>query len=196
MKFFALAFTTVLLGLFSTTYATASGGYDNGTPAGKGNWDIDITINPADMIENGQSYLVWGYGLTDQLDFHGYASHEAGGTDQVYYGLMYNFYSNDWLDLSTAIGFRHRQDVTDVFLPQLLYTIKMPKGFDVIGSAVNVYNMTDRNNRGVALDVALRIPVPVEFTPTFARDIKLSIGAFRGVSGTKWNPTYSVDFRF
>lgn len=196
MKLFALAFTTALLGLFSTTFATASGGYDNGTPAGKGNWDIDITINPADMIENGQSYVVWGYGLTDQLDFHGYASHEAGGTDQVYYGLMYNFYSNYWLDLSTAFGVRHRLDVTDVFLPQLLYTIKMPEGFDVIGSAVNVYNMTDKNNRGVALDVALRIPVSVEFTPTFVRDIKFSIGAFRGVSGTKWNPTYSVDFRF
>lgn len=195
MKQFTLALTAMLAGLFSTTFAFASGGYDNGTPAGKGNWDIDITINPADKIESGQSYLVWGYGMTDQLDFHGYVSHEAAGTDQLYYGLMYNFYSNDWLDLSTAIGLRHRLEITDIFLPQLLYTIKMPKGFDVIGSAVNVYNITDGYNRDVALDVALRIPVPIEFTPTFVRDIKVSIGAFRAVSGT-WNPTYSVDFRF
>ena len=196
MKRFALALMSIMFGLFSATFATASGGYDNGTPAGKGNWDIDITINPADMIENGQSYLVWGYGLTDNLDFHGYVSHEAGGTDQVYYGLMYNFYSNDWLDLSTALGVRHRLDVTDAYLPQLLYTIKLAEGFDVIGSAVNVYNMTDGYNRGVALDVALRIPVSIEFTPSFVRDVKFSLGAFRGAGGSKWNPTYSVDFRF
>lgn len=196
MKPFTLGLLAVLALLVSGSLAFASGGYDNGTPAGKGNWDVDITINPNDMIENGQSYLVWGYGLTDHLDFHGYVSHEAGGTDQIYYGLMYNFYSNDWLDLSTAAGARHRLDQTDAFFPQVLYTVKLPDGFDIIGSAVNVYNATEGYNRGVTLDIALRFPISLEFTPSFARDIKFSIGAFRGVNGTKWNPTYSVDFRF
>lgn len=109
--------------------ASAAGGYDQGTPAGKGNLVLDFTINPGNRIEAGQSYVVWGYGLTDRLDFHGYISHEASGTNQIYYGLMYNFFSNDWLDLSTAFGFRDRLGVTDIFLPQLLATVKLRKGF-------------------------------------------------------------------
>jgi len=193
MKTITLALATFLL---TGSIAQASGGYDNGTPAGKGNWDIDITINPADMIENGQSYLVWGFGLTDYLDFHGYVSHEAGGTDQVYYGLMYNFYSSDYLDLSTAAGARHRLEITDALFPQLLYTIKLPNDYEIIGSLVNVYNTTDSYNRGLARDVALRIPVSLGFAPSYVKDVKFAVGAFSGVGSGKWHPTYSVDFSF
>ena len=137
-----LAFAAFL----STNLALASGGYDHGTPAGRGNLDLDFTLNPGNAFDDGQSYIVWGYGLTEKLDFHGYVSHEADGTNQAYMGLMYNFYSNDWLDLSTAIGFRQREDITDIFLPQLLYTVKLPNEFDIIGSAVSVYNLTDNDN--------------------------------------------------
>ena len=185
-----------LAALFSGTIAHASGGYDNGAPAGKGNLDIDLTFNPGDKIESGQSYLVWGFGLTDRLDFHGYVSHEANGTNQIYYGLMYNLYSNDWLDLSTAVGLRHRSGVTDIFLPQLLYTIKLPQDFDIIGSAVSVYNVTEGYTRGVAHDIALRIPVSTKYTPSIVKNAKFSLGAFRGAGKTKWNPTYSLDLQF
>jgi len=196
MRFSILKLPLILLPLVIGSQSYASGGYDNGTPAGQGNWNIDLTLNPADIIENGQSYIVWGYGLTDHLDFHGYASHEAGGTNQLYYGLMYNFYSNDWMDLSSAVGARHRLGVTDVFFPQALYTIKLPGEFDIIGSVVNVYNTSEGYNRGVALDVALRIPVSIELTPSFVKDIKFAIGAFRGAGGETWYPTYSIDIRF
>jgi len=180
----------------STGLSLASGGYDNGTPAGRGNLDLDFTLNPGNAFEDGQTYLVWGYGLTEKLDFHGYVSHEANGTDQAYMGLMYNFYSNDWLDLSTAIGFRQRKDVTDIFLPQLLYTVKLPNEYDVIGSVVSVYNVTDSINRGVALDVGLRMPIPPALTPRIAKDAKLTISAFRRAGGNRWLPTYSIDLRF
>lgn len=188
-----LTFAALLL---SGSFAQASGGYDNGTPAGKGNWDIDVTINPADIIENGQSYVVWGYGLTEHLDFHGYASHEAGGTDQIYYGLMYNFYSDAYLDLSTAAGPRHRLDKTDIFFPQFLYTIKLPNDYEIIGSFVNVYNVSDNYNRGISRDVALRIPLNFDFAPSYVEDIHFAIGAFSGVGFGDWHPTYSIDFSF
>lgn len=193
MKTIPLAFFTFLL---TGSIALASGGFDNGTPAGEGKWDIDVTINPGDVIDYGQSYLVWGYGLTDTLDFHGYASHEAGGTDQIYYGLMYNFYSNDYMDLSTAAGARHRLGITDALFPQLLFTIKLAGNFEIIGSFVNVYNTTDGYNRGLARDVGLRIPVPRDFTPSYFEDIRFTIGAFNAVGSNKWHPTYSVDFSF
>ena len=111
-------------------------------------------------------------------------------------GLMYNFYSNGWLDLSTAIGFRQREDITDIFLPQLLYTVKMPHEFDIIGSVVSVYNLTDNDNRGVALDVGLRVPIPAVLTPRIAKDAKFTIGAFRRAGGNRWLPTYSIDMSF
>jgi hypothetical protein len=197
---------TVLL--FFSCSAYASGGYDNGTPAGAGNLDVDVTINPGDLYNGGprklynkgQSYLVWGWGLTNHTDFHGYVSHEAGGTNQIYYGLMHNFFSNDRLDLSTAFGARHRLKQVDVLFPQLLYTFKLPENFEIAGSFTNVYNTKARNSRGLTFDIAVRIPIPQAITPSSIKDIKVSVGLFKNASG-RWiapsfYPTYSVDMKF
>ena len=70
------------------------------------------------------------------------------------------------------------------------------KDFDIIGSAVNVYNTTNGFNRGLALDAALRIPLPDSFTPSIIKKAKLSLGGFRAAGKTRWNPTYSLDFEF
>ncbi len=173
----------------------ASGGYDHGTPAGEGNIDIDITINPGDYFEEGQSYLVWGYGITDNDDFHGYVSHEAGGTNQIYYGWMHHFFEREWLDLSTAVGLRHRKDKTNTFLPQLLYTFKLPHGFDIGGSIVNVYNISDAENLGVAYDLLFRIPITFDFTQQYFKSLKFTLGVFRSAGGNT-HPTYSIDMKF
>ncbi|HMZ01566.1 MAG TPA: hypothetical protein PLW24_19110 [Burkholderiaceae bacterium] len=173
----------------------AAGGYDQGTPAGRGNLDLDFTLNPGDRVKNGQSYVVWGYGLTDRLDFHGYLSHEAGGTDQIYYGLMLNVFGGPWLDLSTAVGLRHRDGDTHLLFPQLLYTIKLPRDFDVIGSVTRVRNNSTGRSGLPTLDVALRIPLPDDWRPSLAKSWKLDLGVFRNSAGS-WNPTYSVDFKF
>jgi hypothetical protein len=175
--------------------AWAAGGYDQGTPAGRGNLDLDVTLNPGDRVKNGQSYVVWGHGLTDRLDFHGYLSHEAGGTDQVYYGLMLNVFSGSWLDLSTAVGLRHRDGETHGLFPQLLYTVKLPRDFDLIGSVTRVRNTSTGRSGYPTLDVALRIPLPDTWRPGLAKSWKLDLGVFRNSAGA-WNPTYSVDFKF
>jgi hypothetical protein len=198
----------LVLFLFHNQISFASGGYDNGTPAGKGNLDIDITINPLKHFGYGQSYVVWGYGLSKRIDFHGYASHSATGVNQLYSGFMYNFMSNKYVDLSTAIGLRFRQKTIHSFVPQLLYTIKLPKGFDVIGSVVLVCYTTDKFNTitsydvaqnkytsGVTYDIAVRAPLPFKNMPSFIKQIKFAVGAFRGVAHN-WYPTYSIDFRF
>ena len=43
---------------------TASGGYDNGTATGKGQFQIELTSNPFDKIDFGQTYIVMSYGLS------------------------------------------------------------------------------------------------------------------------------------
>ncbi|MBK6717824.1 MAG: hypothetical protein IPG57_22830 [Burkholderiales bacterium] len=184
-----------LLAMLIATSGQAAGGYDQGTPAGKGDLDLDFTLNPMDRVKNGQSYVVWGYGLTDRLDFHGYASHEAGGTDQIYYGLMVNFYRNAWLDLSTAFGLRHRSGRTHRLFPQLLYTVRLPQQFDLIGSFTRVTDTKDGPVGRTTIDLALRIPLPEAWRPRLAKEWKLDLGAFRNTGG-QWNPTYSVDFKF
>lgn len=194
--------------LFQINHTIASGGYDNGTPAGKGDLDIELTWNPFGYFDYGQSYIVWGYGLTDKIDFHGYASHTKK-YNQIYTGFLYNFMSNKYVDLSTAVGLRFISGTIDAFIPQLLYTIKLPKDFDVIGSVVGlVYTNTNFRQEGSSkivfrdykigptFDVALRIPLPIKkIKPDFVKSGKFAIGAFRGVTGNTY-PTYSFDFRF
>ena len=49
-----------MLAMLIATLSQAAGGYDQGTPAGQGNLDLDFTLNPMDRVKNGQSYVVWG----------------------------------------------------------------------------------------------------------------------------------------
>ena len=59
---------------FSLSILFASGGYDHGTSAKKGNLDISLTWNPFNYFKHGQSYVIFGYGINNRLDFHGYLS--------------------------------------------------------------------------------------------------------------------------
>jgi hypothetical protein len=108
-----------------------SGGYDHGTATGKGLWEFDITWNPFNMFEQGQSYVVLGYGFTDRLDIHGYYSIHTEGFHSYYTGLFYQFLKSNKLDLATAAGMRtnRKNNNSDLFLPQLLYTIKLKYGY-------------------------------------------------------------------
>ena len=171
------------------------GGYDNGTPVGEGKLQLDFTLNPGNIYDGGQSYITWNYGFTNNLGFHGYASHEANGQNQVYYGLKYTFFHIQSLDISTALGLRHRKGETHIFSPQILYTVNLAKGFDIGGSIVNVYDISDSENLGVAYDIALRIPFKFDWLQQYVESTKLAIGAFRSVSGNT-NPTYSIDVKF
>ena len=76
----------LIFNLITIQIIKASGGFDHGTATGKNKLQIDLTINPFDLIENGQSYIVLSYGLSNTLDFHSYLSHEPTGTNQYYYG--------------------------------------------------------------------------------------------------------------
>ena len=72
----------------------ASGGYEHGTATGKGKLQIDLTWNPFNYFENGQSYIVIGHGITERLDIHGYYCDHGNyhnGVDSYYYGLFYQF---------------------------------------------------------------------------------------------------------
>ena len=52
---------------FFYAFINASGAYDHGTSTGKGKFEIDITWNPMNYFKHGQSYLVFGYGITNKL---------------------------------------------------------------------------------------------------------------------------------
>jgi len=178
-----------------TYFLHATGGYDNGSPVGDGKLQLDFTLNPGDVVEYGQSYMTWNYGLSDSLAFHGYGSHEAKGVNQIYYGLKYTFFQNDSWDLSTATGFRHRLEETHIYLPQLLYTYKLFDGYDIGGSIVNVYDLYDKENLGTTFDIAFRIPFKLSFLEPYVESTKFAFGAFKNASGRTY-PTYSIDFKF
>ena len=113
-------------------------GYDHGTAAGKGNLDLAITWNPLNYFEDGQSYVVLGYGLTDRIDIHGYYSEPVNNNDNYYFGLFYQFFGTNRLDLATAIGMRKftRSTTVHLFIPQLLYTVKLGGGDMKLGEVL------------------------------------------------------------
>ena len=187
---------TILLIFSLNSLLFATGGYDNGSAVGKGNLQLDFTLNPADIVPYGQSYITWNYGLSDSIAFHGYASHEANGVNQIYYGIKYTFFENDSWDLSTAAGIRqHELSGAYLYLPQLLYTYKLPKGYDIGGSIVSVYHLRSSSFYGITSDIAFRIPIKLPWLKEHVESTKLAIGAFRNATG-KLYPTYSIDIKF
>ena len=183
-----------------------SGGYDHGTSTGKGLLELDFTWNPFNIFEQGQSYVVLGYGFTDRLDIHGYYSIHTEGFHTYYAGLFYQFLRSEKVDLATAVGMRINRENknSDLFFPQLLYTIKLKDGYSVGGSFVNI--MSDLNqsveSMPLTMDVALFIPLNRYLSlPDSVKDLKLGIGLFNPVTNSavdpgQFIPTYSIDIKF
>ena len=179
------------------TVLFASGGYDHGTSAGKGNWDISLTWNPFNYFEQGQSYAIFGYGLTNRLDIHGYYSATHNGSDNYYGGLSYQFLNTPFLDLSTAVGMRAYTDNSNIhlFLPQLLYTVKLSERIRVGGSFVDIRSQKLETRKGVAKDVFLM----VKLHESKKYKLDFTVGAFNPVfwepKSGDWYPTYSLDIK-
>ena len=179
------------------TVLFASGGYDHGTSAGKGNWDISLTWNPFNYFEQGQSYAIFGYGLTNRLDIHGYYSATHNGSDNYYGGLSYQFLNTPFLDLSTAVGMRAYTDNSNIhlFLPQLLYTVKLSERIRVGGSFVDIRSQKLETRKGVAKDVFLM----VKLHESKKYKLDFTVGAFNPVfwepKSGDWYPTYSIDIK-
>ena len=191
---------------------SASGGFDIGTSTGKGKLQLDFTLNPFNFFENGQNYIVFGYGMTDKIDIHGYFSNHSNyknGVSSYYYGIFYQFLNSKYVDLSTAIGKRNMLDLTynHIFFPQLLYNIKLNNNFSVGGSFVRVtvesLPLLKRSSKDWFVnDIAFFIPLK-RLTNKYKKieDIKLGIGLFKtGIGKNKETsplmPTYSIDIKF
>lgn len=174
----------------------ASGGYDHGTSAGKGNFDISLTWNPFNYFKQGQSYAVLGYGLTSRLDIHGYFSTTSNGSDNYYAGLSYQFLDSRFLDLSTAIGIRGYTDNINLhlFLPQLLYNLNISNKMSIGGSFVDI-RAQSKIRKGTATDIFLMYNI-------YENDkykIEITAGGFNPVLWEpdigEWYPTYSIDIK-
>jgi len=187
----------------------ASGGYDNGTATGKGQFQIDLTWNPFDWVDFGQTYIVMSYGLSHRLDIHGYISHHPQGYKTWYGGVFYQFLKTQKMDLATAVGVRRRFDEnwTHIFAPQLLYTIHLNDRLNLGGSVVNIMeslsdNSTgDRdkklNKLGVAVDVG--VFYRLKYKSQKIESISIGIGGFHPATwkpDAYFLPTYSIDIKF
>ena len=184
---------------------SGSGAYDHGTSTGKGKLELDLTWNPFGIFIDGQTYVVLGYGLSDRLDFHGYfAHHEYSGLDNYYYGIFYQFLRTKYVDLATALGIRQfrQKNSIDLFLPQLLYNIRIISGYTLGGSIVDIRTIKKHplGRSGTALDIALFIPITNYISvPNWVEEVKLGVGIFRPGSykplGREILPTYSIDVK-
>ncbi len=200
MKRYFIILSLALVPLFP------SGGYDHGTSTGKSLLELDFTWNPFNYFEQGQSYVVLGYGLTDRLDIHGYYSIHTEGFHTYYAGLFYQFLRSEKVDLATAVGMRinRKNKKRDLFLPQLLYTIKLKDGYSVGGSFVNIMGNVNQfaETMLLAIDIAFFIPLNRYLPlPNSVKDLKLGVGLFNPVTNSsvdpgEFIPTYSIDIKF
>ena len=177
----------------------ASGGYDNGTATGKEQFQIDLTWNPFDRIDFGQTYIVMSYGVSHRLDIHGYISHHTGGYQTWYGGIFYQFLKTQRMDLATAVGIRRRFDEnwTHIFAPQLLYTIHLNDRLNFGGSLVEVRGQNPEGRIGTAVDVGLFYRF--KYKSQKIESISIGIGGFHPATwkpDTYFLPTYSIDIKF
>jgi len=177
----------------------ASGGYDNGSSVGKGKFQIDLTWNPFNKINFGQSYIVVSYGVTDKIDIHGYLSNHYENYNTMYLGLFYQFFKSKNIDLATAFGFRKRMDRnnTQIFAPQLLYTLSLTEKIYLGGSFVNVRNNKFNKDYGTSIDIGLFHRL--KFKTKRIKEISIGISAFHPTTWkpkTYFLPTYSIDIKF
>ena len=181
------------------TILFAGSGFDHGTAAGKGNLDLSLTWNPFNYFENGQSYIVIGYGITDRIDIHGYYSKPVNNNDNYYFGLFYQFYDSNYMNLATAIGIRqyNKEDIIHIFVPQLLYTIKLGNSYEIGGSFVGL--VKNENYLGTVIDASIYIPIIKQRENKLIQEVKLGIGVFKPVlwkpTWGDWHPTYSIDVK-
>ena len=160
---------------------------------------MDLTWNPFNKINFGQSYIVMSYGLTDKIDIHGYFSNHYEKYNTIYLGLFYQFFKNKNIDLATAFGFRKRIDMnnTQFFAPQFLYTLSLTEKIYVGGSFVNVRNSKLKKNYGTSIDIGLFHRL--KFRTKSIKEISIGISAFHPTTWkpkTYFLPTYSIDIKF
>ena len=181
-----------------TTQLFASGAYDNGTSTGKGKFKFDLTWNPFDLIDYGQSYIVSSYGLTDKLDFHGYLSKHPENYYSYYFGIFYQFYKSDKIDIASSIGLRKNtmNHYNHIFFPQLLYSVNLNESFYLGGSVVNVFNNSIKSNLGNAIDIGIFYKTKIKSNNIDA--LSFGISAFKATSSASnvFYPTYSIDITF
>jgi hypothetical protein len=192
-------FKKLILKFLLISIIFGSGGFDHGKSAGKGNLDLSLTWNPFNYFKQGQSYLIFGYGITNKLDIHGYLSEAKNNPINYYFGLSYQFFKSNRLDFSTAIGYRsfiNNNTQSHLFLPQLLFKYKHKDNFGLGGSAVNVIDKDLKINQGMAIDLFLYLGI----YENKKYKIDLTFGGFKPVlwkpEGAKWHPTYSIDIKF
>ncbi len=195
----------ILIILLSIVPIFSSGAFDNGTSAGKGQLELDFTWNPFNLIKSGESYIVMNYGLTSRLDVHGYYSRHIDKKDNYYIGLFYQFANTKYLDLATAVGIRQytARNTVDLFTPQLLYNIKLYKGFTVGGAFVHLLRKeTDKfESYKTRFDVCLNVPISkIVKLPKYMPEMKLVVGLYNrdifAKDRPEFVPTYSVDVTF
>lgn len=183
----------------------ASGAYDKGTATGKGNWEINLTINPFNLIYYGQNYGILSYGLSDKLDIVSYYAEHKTGLKSIYFGSLYQFVDKPYIDLASAIGIRKVFDESNsyhLFAPQLLYNIKLAKKNTIGGSIVNVIDLDKKlNNKGVAIDLTFykHLPFMEKISPKII-DVYFGFGIFKNTSMNLYHDKvhlqYSLDIKF
>ena len=162
----------------------ASGAFDHGTSTGKNLFEIDLTWNPFNYFKNGQSYIVFAYGITKKIDFHAYYAIHQEKFATYYNGLLFQFFKSEKLDLSTAIGIRRNLKInySNIFFPQLLYTIKLKNQINIGGSFVNILQEKKirLNSIPIASDIGIYFPLKKKYFQKFKniKEIKFCISLF------------------
>ena len=68
--------------------------------------ELNLTINPFNLVSYGQNYGVLSYGIHDRVDLVSYYSIHKNRVQSYYIGGFYQFIKNKKIDLGTAVGFR------------------------------------------------------------------------------------------
>jgi hypothetical protein len=190
-----LCFSIVFL-LFSLAFPVFAL-FDTGTALLKGQFEIDVSVNPLPSIKYGQSFAFLHYGLGSGYEVNGYFSKWGAIFDgqnsnyKAFTGVLKQWADYEYLDLATEIGLRKvlTNSTFSLIGPGILYTLKIQPSFRIAGhlqyiGAISPDGIT-AYNRGYTAEIGGYY----KFNPGF----EFALGVFMNSTGDI-RPIYTLNF--
>lgn len=196
-----LSFVLIIFFFFSSTSRAL---FDTGTALEKGEFEIDVAVNPFRSIEYGQNFAFLHYGLGNGYEVHGYLSKWGticdwdNSTYETYMGILKQWANFEYVDLATVIGIRkvlNPANNPSLIGPGVLYTLKTNPSFRIAGHLQFIGNIYQQHGRYEVTPLNLGYTSEIGLYFMLTKHLEFAFGCFTNSAGIP-RPIYTFNYYF